>query len=87
MASLFRAVAPLIRPAKPSTLICAQCRRSFVSSPSLQSGHNKWSKIRHDKAANDAKKNATRSLFTKNIALYSKRTPPTFCCSVCFSAN
>jgi hypothetical protein len=75
MASLARTFAPLAR--RPATAsVCAQCRRTFVSSPTLQSGHNKWSKIKHDKAANDAKKNATRTIFTKNIALYSKRTPP-----------
>ncbi|KAK4236830.1 transcriptional regulator TACO1-like protein [Achaetomium macrosporum] len=75
MAFLFRSLAPLIRPAKPS-LICAECRRTLVSSPALRSGHNKWSKIRHDKAANDAKKNAARTIFTKNIALYSKLFGP-----------
>lgn len=75
MASLARSLGPLTRPAKSSS-ICAQCRRAFVSSPGLLSGHNKWSKIRHDKAANDAKKNATRTVFAKNITLYSKRTPP-----------
>lgn len=74
MASLARTLAPLTRPAKPSS-ICVQCRRTFSSSAGLQSGHNKWSKIRHDKAANDAKKNAARTLFAKNITLYSKRTP------------
>ncbi|KAK4252188.1 transcriptional regulator TACO1-like protein [Corynascus novoguineensis] len=75
MASLFRPLAPLARPAKPST-ICAQCRRAFGSSPVLQSGHNKWSKIRHDKAANDLKKNAARTHFCKNITLYSKLYGP-----------
>lgn len=75
MTSLFRTLAPFTRPAKPSS-VCAQCRRSFVSSPVLPSGHNKWSKIRHDKAANDAKKGRARTFFTQNITLYSKRTPP-----------
>jgi hypothetical protein len=74
MASLARTLIPLTRPARPPS-ICAQCRRSFVSTPVIQSGHNKWSKIRHDKAANDAKKNAARTIFAKNITLYSKRTP------------
>lgn len=73
MAFLARALAPLTRPA--TAPVCAQCRRAFVSSPVLQAGHNKWSKIRHDKAVNDAKKNAARTVFAKNIALYSKRTP------------
>ncbi|AEO57847.1 hypothetical protein MYCTH_2304543 [Thermothelomyces thermophilus ATCC 42464] len=75
MASLFRPLIQLPRPAKPSS-ICAQCRRAFVSSPILQAGHNKWSKIRHDKAANDMKKNAARTLFCKNITLYSKLYGP-----------
>ena len=75
MASLARTLGPFPRPATPSS-ICAQCHRAFVSSPILRSGHNKWSKIRHEKAANDAKKNATRTIFAKNITLYSKRTPP-----------
>ncbi|KAJ4304286.1 hypothetical protein N0V88_001899 [Collariella sp. IMI 366227] len=75
MASIARTLTPLTRPTNPSS-ICAQCRRAFVSSPVLQSGHNKWSKIRHDKAANDLKKNATRTVFVKNIALYSKLFGP-----------
>ncbi|KAH6636414.1 transcriptional regulator TACO1-like protein [Chaetomium tenue] len=75
MTTLFRPLAPLTRSAIPSS-ICAQCRRTFVSSPALKSGHNKWSKIRHDKAANDAKKNATRTIFAKNITLYSKLFGP-----------
>ncbi|KAL2017137.1 hypothetical protein VTK56DRAFT_2559 [Thermocarpiscus australiensis] len=74
MASLARAPAHLTRTAAPS--LCTQCRRAFVSGPILQAGHNKWSKIRHDKAANDAKKNAARTIFTKNIALYSKLFGP-----------
>lgn len=77
MASLARSIVigPLSRSSSKSTSssICAQCRRTFVSSPALQSGHNKWSKIKHEKAAADAKKNAARTVFTKNITLYSKR--------------
>ncbi|KAK4106369.1 YebC-like protein [Parathielavia hyrcaniae] len=75
MPSIARSLAPLARTAKPSS-ICAQCRRAFVSGPVLQAGHNKWSKIRHDKAANDLKKNATRTVFSKNITLYSKLYGP-----------
>ncbi|GAB1320389.1 hypothetical protein MFIFM68171_10599 [Madurella fahalii] len=74
MASLARTLSPLTGPAKTS--FCAQCRRGFSSSPVLQSGHNKWSKIRHDKAANDAKKNVARTIFTKNIAFCSKLFGP-----------
>ncbi|KAK3900177.1 transcriptional regulator TACO1-like protein [Staphylotrichum tortipilum] len=75
MAFLARAFAPLARPTRPSS-ICLQCRRAFVASPPLQSGHNKWSKIRHKKAANDAKKNKARTIFSKNITLYSKLFGP-----------
>ncbi|KAK5664361.1 hypothetical protein OQA88_584 [Cercophora sp. LCS_1] len=56
--------------------ICAQCRRSFASSSVLQSGHNKWSKIKHDKAANDNKMMKTRSHFAKLLILYSKLYGP-----------
>ncbi|KAK0722554.1 transcriptional regulator TACO1-like protein [Lasiosphaeria miniovina] len=52
--------------------LCAPCRRSFSSTPLLQSGHNKWSKIRHGKAANDAKKTVVRTQFTQTISVYSK---------------
>ncbi len=52
--------------------ICAQCRRSFAANAILSSGHNKWSKIKHDKAAADKKKNAQRSNFAKQMAMYSK---------------
>ncbi|KAK4232056.1 transcriptional regulator TACO1-like protein [Podospora fimiseda] len=65
MGSLIRSLNPLTR-SQPSSL-CAQCRRTFISSPILTSGHNKWSKIRHDKAAADVKKATERNILTKNI--------------------
>lgn len=71
MAFSARGLIPLLQPAKSP--VCAQCRRTFGSSAALRAGHNKWSKIRHDKAANDLKKNAARTIFTKNIAFCSKR--------------
>lgn len=81
MASLARSI--VIGPLSRSSLlpkstssnssICAQCRRTFTTGSALQSGHNKWSKIKHDKAAADAKKTAIRTTFTKHITLYSKR--------------
>jgi len=37
------------------------------------SGHNKWSKIKHKKASEDAKKSKIFSLHAKTIALESKR--------------
>ncbi|KAI1844120.1 hypothetical protein JX265_013775 [Neoarthrinium moseri] len=52
--------------------ICAQCRRAFSSSPAVFSGHNRWSKIKHEKGAADKKKTAARSLFAKNLVLYTK---------------
>lgn len=51
---------------------CPQCSRTLTSGSSLLSGHNKWSKIKHDKAAADAKKNAVRTQFTKFLTLYSR---------------
>ncbi|OTA94497.1 hypothetical protein M434DRAFT_394643 [Hypoxylon sp. CO27-5] len=59
-----------------SIAICAQCRRSFTSSSVLRSGHNRWSKIRHEKGAADAKKNIQRSTFAKHLTLYSKLYGP-----------
>ncbi|KAI8953933.1 duf28 domain-containing protein [Xylaria longipes] len=52
--------------------ICAQCRRSFTASAILSSGHNKWSKIKHEKAATDKKKTAQRSSFAKMMTMLSK---------------
>ncbi|HEY4483667.1 MAG TPA: YebC/PmpR family DNA-binding transcriptional regulator [Candidatus Paceibacterota bacterium] len=37
------------------------------------SGHNKWSKIKHKKASEDAKKSKTFSMHAKAIAMESKR--------------
>ncbi|KAL7626025.1 hypothetical protein AAE478_002794 [Parahypoxylon ruwenzoriense] len=59
-----------------SNSICAQCRRSFASSSVLRSGHNRWSKIKHEKGAADRKKNMQRSTFSKNLALFSKLYGP-----------
>ena len=75
MASLTRTTNALLRPFHSNTAsqICAQCRRSFLTSLPLQSGHNKWSKIKHEKAANDRKKNTMRATFGKDIAILSKR--------------
>ncbi|KAK9789080.1 putative Transcriptional regulatory protein [Seiridium cardinale] len=67
----------LLRPRRPAiqlqdSSICLQCCRAFTSSPSIYSGHNRWSKIKHEKGAADKKKTAARSLFAKYLALYSK---------------
>ncbi|KAI1429345.1 transcriptional regulator TACO1-like protein [Xylaria sp. FL1777] len=61
---------PLSNSIRPT--ICAQCRRSFAANAILSSGHNKWSKIKHDKAAADKKKNAQRVGFAKQLVMYTK---------------
>lgn len=55
--------------------VCSRCL--FSTTSSVQSGHNRWSKIKHDKGAVDAKKNVQRSVFSREIALASKRTSTT----------
>ncbi|KAJ5033418.1 uncharacterized protein L3040_008534 [Drepanopeziza brunnea f. sp. 'multigermtubi'] len=50
--------------------VCSRCL--FSTSSSVLSGHNRWSKIKHDKGAVDAKKNVQRSIFSREIALASK---------------
>lgn len=62
--------------ARPST-ICPRCRRAFSATTITQSGHNKWSKIKHTKGRADQKKTSERTLFVQAITLYSK-------CSYCF---
>ncbi|KAK0646348.1 transcriptional regulator TACO1-like protein [Cercophora newfieldiana] len=71
MATIARGIRPLQR-----SSICTQCRRSFFSGPALQSGHNKWSKIRHDKAVKDGQKAKARTELAKLITLYSKLYGP-----------
>ncbi|KAI1643824.1 YebC-like protein [Daldinia loculata] len=65
-----------LAPRSITSTICAQCRRSFASSAVLNSGHNRWSKIKHEKGAADAKKNAQRSGFAKNLTLWSQLYGP-----------
>ncbi|KAH7377967.1 transcriptional regulator TACO1-like protein [Cadophora sp. MPI-SDFR-AT-0126] len=54
--------------------ICSKCL--FSTTSNLQSGHSRWSKIKHDKGAVDAKKNVQRSQFSREIALASKLWGP-----------
>jgi hypothetical protein len=53
----------------------------FSTSSVSQSGHNRWSKIRHDKGANDAKRGSAFSKISQEITYASKceyqRTPTT----------
>ncbi|EPQ61936.1 BgtA-20147 [Blumeria graminis f. sp. tritici] len=46
---------------------------AFSTGLSLRSGHNRWSKIKHDKGAADAKKNRLRSSLAHELALASRR--------------
>jgi hypothetical protein len=53
--------------------LCSRCIQ-FSTTSTAQSGHNRWSKIKHDKGAVDAKKNVQRSQFARSIAFASKST-------------
>ncbi|ETS72889.1 hypothetical protein PFICI_15396 [Pestalotiopsis fici W106-1] len=68
-------LSPQNRPAayflRPSAL-CSWCRRALTSTAVVYSGHNRWSKIKHEKGAADKKKTAERNFFAKNLTLYSK---------------
>ncbi|KAH8194868.1 hypothetical protein TruAng_010965 [Truncatella angustata] len=50
----------------------SQCRRAFGTTLAASSGHNRWSKIKHEKGAADKRKTTERSSFAKNLTLYSK---------------
>ncbi|KAK5122864.1 hypothetical protein LTR85_003779 [Meristemomyces frigidus] len=53
--------------------ICQICRtRGLATATTLRSGHNRWSKIKHDKGKADAVKNRQRSIFAQEIATASK---------------
>ncbi|CAK1361768.1 putative transcriptional regulatory protein [Cercospora beticola] len=60
----------------PSSLRSPCYVRSFTASSLQSSGHNRWSKIQHDKAKVDARKNKQRSIFAAEIALASKLYGP-----------
>lgn len=74
MASLYT-MRQLTRQA-PAAPTRAQCCRALSSAAPLQSGHNKWSKIKHEKAAADLKISRQRSFFVRNLAVLSKRASP-----------
>ncbi|KAK3115506.1 hypothetical protein LTR53_005082 [Teratosphaeriaceae sp. CCFEE 6253] len=70
------AISPL-SPVQRPTYICQRCRlRCLSTSATLASGHNRWSKIKHDKGKADATKNKQRSIFSQEIALASKLSGP-----------
>jgi hypothetical protein len=48
-------------------------RRGFRCAAVFQSGHNRWSKIKHDKGDNDAAKSKARSCLSQDIVTASRR--------------
>jgi YebC/PmpR family DNA-binding regulatory protein len=50
--------------------------RAFSAATTHLSGHNRWSKIKHDKGKADAYKNRQRSIFAQEIATASKLFGP-----------
>lgn len=48
--------------------------RSFTASRSANSGHNRWSKIKHDKGAADARKSKERTKLAYEVFIASKCT-------------
>lgn len=67
----FRLLPQVAQLARPAT-ICPRCRRAFSTTTVAQSGHNKWSKIKHTKGRADQKKTSERTIFVQAITLYSK---------------
>lgn len=62
---------------QPARFVCRRCQaRGFTSTGTFQSGHNRWSKIKHDKAKVDAGKNKQRSIFSAEIATASRLFGP-----------
>ena len=61
-----------IGPVQTLDYVCARCLQ-FSTYSGLRSGHNRWSKIKHDKAGVDAKKNRQRSIFSNELTTISKR--------------
>jgi len=59
------------------SFLCPSCRyRTLTTSASLFSGHNRWSKIKHDKGKADAAKNKQRSVFAAELSTASKLFGP-----------
>lgn len=57
---------------KTANIGCGCRAYPFSTAVTTYSGHNRWSKIRHDKSKNDAAKNRQRSIFAQEIATASK---------------
>lgn len=64
---------PTIRAIPSLPFVCVRCQaRLFGTTSPFFSGHNRWSKIKHDKGKADAAKNRQRSVFAQEIATASK---------------
>ena len=48
------------------------CSRGFAASCAINSGHNRWSKIKHDKGAADARKSKERTKLSYEVFIASK---------------
>ncbi|KAH6694108.1 DUF28 domain-containing protein [Plectosphaerella plurivora] len=62
----------LAAPARLAAPVCRQCLRPLSTTASLDSGHNKWSKIKHRKGAADAQKVTMRTAHSQLIAMHSR---------------
>ncbi|PUU78145.1 transcriptional regulator TACO1-like protein [Tuber borchii] len=71
-----RSLGPIGLTALQSPVYVLTCTAFFSSSSHLQSGHNRWSKIRHDKGKNDANKSAEFSRLSQEICSAVKNGGP-----------
>ncbi|KAF4626538.1 hypothetical protein G7Y89_g11617 [Cudoniella acicularis] len=58
-----------------SELMCQRCLQ-FSTTSAVQSGHNRWSKIKHDKGSADMKRSKGNGLLSLEIAFVSKMGGP-----------
>ncbi|CAI4219515.1 unnamed protein product [Parascedosporium putredinis] len=68
----------LLGQALPSSTAATLSSRSFTASARLGAGHNKWSKIRHEKGAADRKRSVQNIAFAKAIADASRKGGPKY---------
>ncbi|PKS12936.1 hypothetical protein jhhlp_000277 [Lomentospora prolificans] len=66
----------------PSRLLLSQCAppclRTLTTSACLRAGHNKWSKIRHEKGAADRKRSTQNIILAKAITDASRKGGPNY---------
>jgi YebC/PmpR family DNA-binding regulatory protein len=68
----------MMAPSRGFRIVHRHCRdyRLFTTNHSNKSGHNRWSKIKHDKGKKDAAKHRERSVFSQEIYTASKLGGP-----------